>query len=238
MRNNAVTALVVACFAGYAGAASAQSFEVATVKPTPPQQVGPDQPSIVQFLPNGFRRTNSTLRTLVRTACDVQDYQVTGGPDWADGPRFDIEARYNGAATRNDVLRMLQGLLAERFTLHAHRTSDEGPVYNLFRLPGGKLPPSAGDSTPASVRSGDYSGSRSMAQLAQYVSGVVGRPVFDRTGLAGNFDVHLSFAPDLRDADKPSIFTALQEQLGLRLESARGIVDLVIIDSAERPAAD
>src|SRR3954467_15309617 len=72
---------------------NAQSFEVATVKLTSADQQGIEQPSIVQFLPNGFRRTNSTLRTLVRTAYDVQEYQVLGGPDWVARDRFDIEGR-------------------------------------------------------------------------------------------------------------------------------------------------
>jgi uncharacterized protein (TIGR03435 family) len=74
-----------------------------------------------------------------------------------------------------------------------------------------------------------------MAQLAAYLSGIVGRPVTDRTGLTGNFDIHLSFAPDLRDAVKPSIFAAVQEQLGLRLQSARGPVETVEIQGAELP---
>lgn len=218
--------------------AVAQSFEVATVKPTPADQLGPAQPSIVQFLPNGFRRTNSTLRTLVRTAYDVQDYQVVGGPDWSDTRRFDIEARHDGSVPRNDVLRMLQGLLAERFALTVRRETKEGAAYDLVRVAGAKTPPEAADSSSATVRVGEYSGRRSMNQLAQYLAGVVGRPVADRTGMAGNFDLRLSFAPDLRNSDQPSIFAALQEQLGLRLDASRGPVETIVIERASLPDAN
>jgi len=114
--------LVIAMLASSA-LLNAQSFEVATVKPTPAGQQGIEQPSIVQFLPDGFRRTNSTLRTLVRTAYDVQEYQVVGGPAWADRTRFDIEARHVGTVSRSDVLRMLQHLLEERFALRVNRAT-------------------------------------------------------------------------------------------------------------------
>jgi uncharacterized protein (TIGR03435 family) len=108
-----------------------QLFEVATVKPTPAENAGPVEPSIVQFLPNGFRRTNSTLRTLVRTAYDVQEYQVIAGPGWADQLRFDVEARFDGTFTRDQVLRMLQTLLGERFTLKVRRETREGDIFAL-----------------------------------------------------------------------------------------------------------
>jgi uncharacterized protein (TIGR03435 family) len=213
----------------------AQSFEVATVKPTPADQIGPAQPSIVQFMANGFRRTNSTLRTLVRTAYDVQEYQVTGGPDWADRVRFDIEARHGGDVPRAEVLRMLQALLAERFQLAIRRETREGPTFDLVRLPGAQPLAPAAESSSATVRLGEYSGQRTMAQLAQYLAAIVGRPVADRTGLTGVFDVRLAFAPDLRDTDRPSVFAALQEQLGLRLEGSRGQVDTVVIERAAMP---
>src|SRR3954466_13772851 len=228
--------LAAALIVAWGALLNAQLFEVATVKPTPLEQQGIEQPSIVQFLPNGFRRTNATLRTLVRTAYDVQEYQVLGGPDWADRNRFDIEARHAGNVVRSDALRMLQVLLADRFKLKVRRAANEGATFNMVRVPGASLPRPAAESTSASVRLGDYSGKRSMSQLAQYLSSVVGRPVTDRTGLTGNFDLHLSFAPDLRDADKPSIFAAVQEQLGLRLESARGPVDTITIENADPPA--
>ena len=215
---------------------AAQSFDVATVKPTPAEAAGVEQPSIVQFQPGAFRRTNSTLRTIVRTAFNVQDYQVTGGPDWADSLRFDIEARMTGPATRDETLRMLQALVADRFQLKTRRETKEGPIYRLVRAAGRPLPPQSVDSSSASVRFGEYSGKRSMAQLAQYLGGIVGRPVVDGTDLAGNFDMRLTFAPDLRDTERTSIFAALPEQLGVRLEAARGAIETIAIESASLPS--
>ena len=192
----------------------------------------------MQFLPNGFRRTNSTLRTLVRTAFDVQDYQVTGGPDWTDRLRFDVEARHQGNVARAEVLHMLQGLLVDRFQLVTRREVRDAATYDLVRVVGARPLTPTPDSTPATVRPGSYSGRRSLAQLAQYLGGIVGRPVADRTGLAGIYELQLTFAADLRDTDKPSIFAALQEQLGLRLEPSRRPVDTVVIERASLPEAD
>jgi uncharacterized protein (TIGR03435 family) len=104
------------------------------------------------------------------------------------------------------------------------------------RVPGAKEPPNVQDSSPATARVGEYSGRRSMGQFAQYLAGIVGRPVLDRTALTGNRDIRLSFAPDLRDTEKPTIFTALQEQLGLRLETSRGQVETIVIENANPPS--
>jgi uncharacterized protein (TIGR03435 family) len=234
LRACAVALVITAALAPAVGA----QFDVATVKPTPADQQGIEQPSIVQFMSNGFRRTNSTLRTLVRTAWDVQEYQVTGGPDWADRLRFDIEARHGGNRSRGEVLQMLQALLTERFQLAVSRQTREGDTYTLVRVVGRKLPELVTDSTSASVRFGSYSGRRSMGQLAQYLASIVGRPVTDATGLAGNYEMALSFAPDLRDTERPSIFAALQEQLGLRLESSRGSVETIAIERASVPESN
>jgi uncharacterized protein (TIGR03435 family) len=227
--------LVVGLACGPASMAWWQAFEVAPVKPTPADAIGPAQPSIVQFLPNGFRRTNSTLRTLVRTAYDVQEYQVAGGPEWANSTRFDIEARHGGNVSRAEALRMLQALLAERFQLKVRRETREGPTFDLLRIADARPLTPATESSSASVRPGEYSGRRTTAQLAQYLASIVGRPVTDRTGLTGVYDLRLSFAPDLRDADRPTVFAALQEQLGLRLERSRGPVETIDIESAAPP---
>ena len=229
---------VIAALVGLVSTAAvaAQLFDVATVKPTPAEAAGVEQPSIVQFQPEAFRRTNSTLRTIVRTAYNVQDYQVTGGPDWADSLRFDIEARMTGPATRDDTLRMLQALLADRFRLKMRRETKEGPTYHLVRAAGRPSPPQSLDASSASVRFGEYSGRRSMAQLAQYLGSIVGRPVVDRTDLTGNFEMRLTFAPDLRDTERTSVFAALPEQLGVRLEPARGAIETIVIESASLPS--
>jgi uncharacterized protein (TIGR03435 family) len=133
------------------------------------------------------------------------------------------------------VLRMLQALLNERFQLQIRRETREGPTFELLRIADPRPLTQAAESSSATVRPGEYSGRRTMAQLAQYLASIVGRPVVDKTGIAGIYDVRLSFAPDLRDTDRPSVFAALQEQLGLRLETSRGPVETVVIERAALP---
>jgi len=95
-----------------------QEFDAATIKPTPPENSGNSQPSITLFPAGGsFRRTNATLKSLVRIAYGVQDYQISGGPGWADNDRFDVEARSGNDANRDQVLKIIQALLADRFKL-------------------------------------------------------------------------------------------------------------------------
>jgi len=143
-----------------------------------------------------------------------------------------------GPATCDETLRMLQAVLADRFQVRTRRETSEGPVYHLVRAGNRRLPPLSTDSSSASVRLGEYSGKRSMAQLAQYLGSIVGRPVVDRTGLAGTFEMQLRFAPDLRDSGRASIFAALPEQLGVRLEAARGAIETIVIESASVPVAN
>jgi uncharacterized protein (TIGR03435 family) len=228
-----------------ASPAAANAFEVASVKLTPTENAGNFQPSITLFPPGGsFRKTNTTLKMLVQLAYSVQEYQVSGGPSWVNFDRYDVEAKSERSANRDEVLRMIQTLLADRFQLKLHRETNEGPIYELALGRNGSKLSSVPDSSSADVRIGRYTGRRSMAQLAQYLGSIVGRPVVDRTGLTGIFDIRLEFTPELVpigpngpivDPNGPSIFTALQEQLGLRLESGKGPVETVVIEGAEKP---
>jgi uncharacterized protein (TIGR03435 family) len=235
-------------------ASFAQQFEVATIKPTPEDNAGNGQPSITMFLPGGgFHRTNSTLKQLVRIAYGVQDFQVSGGPNWADGDRFDVEAKSESNASRDQVLLMIQALLKDRFKLKIRRDTKEGSIYTLLVGKNGSRLQSVPESEPANVRINRFMGKRSMTQFAEYLSSVVGQPVVDKTALSGFFDIKLEFTPEQFrgrtsangepprvngesiDANGPSIFTAIQEQLGLRREPAKGTVQSLIIESAERP---
>lgn len=241
----AVTALMVPIVVGSLEAAAltaAQAREVAafaaaTVKPTPSEARGEIEPSIVMFLPSGgFRRTNSTLRTLVRTAYGVHEYQVVGGPSWTDDDRYDIEAASEEPAPRDVTLKKIQGLLADRFKLQVRQTTREGDVYHLVVSRGGSKLRPVTESTPADVRIGSYSGHRTVAQIADYLGRIVGRPVVDRTGVQGIFDIQLKFTPDPSATAGVSIFTAVREELGLELEPARGSMDVVEILSAAKPS--
>ena len=157
---------------------------------------------------------------------------------------------------------MVRAMLADRFALRAHRETRDMPVYALVaatpdRRPGPALRESALDcstpdtrskcSTRISPRSVTATG-MTMPRLALTLSAVVGRVVTDETGMAGTYDSDSTFAPEgplppgaaaqPQDADAPGIFTALREQLGVRLDGRRGPVDVLVVDSVERPAPD
>jgi len=188
-------------------------------------------------------------------AYELEPYQIIGGPKWMDSDRYDIAAKAEGEGTpaKAQVRLMLQALLADRFRLRVHRETREMLVYMLVIGKGGpKLKESAtGSQSSFSLSSGgpltEITVSRgSMEQLAIHLSSAgIGRPVLDRTGLTGSYDYKLrwtsgmSAAPDGTPADaggQPSIFTAIQEQLGLKLESGKGPTELVVIDNVEKPS--
>ena len=140
----------------------------------------------------------------------------------------------------------LQHLLEDRFQLKVHEESKSASIYALIVAKGGfKLQPAENaEQIPAgTVRSrGQINGrAGSMHMLATVLTGLMQRPVEDRTGLTGRYTYKLEFAPDEAPADAepaPSVFAALQEQLGLKLEPARGTLKSVVIDRAQRPSAN
>jgi uncharacterized protein (TIGR03435 family) len=180
--------------------------------------------------------------------------RISGTPTWANSDRYDIEATAQGNPSQA-LMRgpMLQALLEDRFGLSFHRETKEGAVYALSVAKGGvRMPRTEEDSCTPSC--GTETRKRNGQTLTVSVHGIslaglsdglltelAGRPVIDKTGVSGLFDLHLEFTPDDKDssgtdgAAAPSIFTALQEQLGLRLEPARGPVELFVIDHVERP---
>lgn len=218
-----------------------QQFEVATIKPN---RSGGDGTTINIFPGGRFVATNVNLKTLVMSAFGVRDFQVTGGPGWVDGEAYDVSAKAREGTHLDDAeLRpLLQALLVDRFKLKFHHEVKQLPVYSLVvAKTGPKLAPHTGPSGP-SGRTLFSSGKATMSATAAPISALaenlgqaVGRTVLDKTGLQGLFDFTLEWVPDQTAAsDGPSIFTALQEQLGLKLEAARGPGDVIVIDSAEK----
>lgn len=253
--------LVVMAMGITADAQRAQ-FEVTSVK----LHTSDDQKMFMVGQPNGrFVAANIPLRLLIRTAYQLQDDQVVGGPDWLATDRFDIDARAPQSTVNiYSVLgEMLQTLLADRFKLTTHTEKRELPVFALERsrrdgsfgpgLRSTACPDLAIDlSKPqpcVNIQTGVASlNVRGMPfnQFTPYLSPYVNRVIVDRTGLDGRYDVDLKWTPDSppqgRGAGEPSpdpnavsIFTALQEQLGLRLNSTRETVDVLVIDTLERP---
>ena len=240
------------------GPSSEPAFDVASIKPN---RSG-EQASGSTTRKGGYVGTNLTLHQLATEAYGLRPFQVIGGPGWIKLDRFDINARVPEGATGR-LAPMLRTLLADRFKLRAHTETREQQVYALVlarpdgRL-GAKLTAStkecgaAGASCGMNVNASNMSGTltgigQPLSRLATALSGFAADGlVIDRTGLTGNFDIELRWTPDnLRNAaagtpagDGPSLFTALQEQLGLKLESARGPVEYLVIDSAEQPTPD
>ena len=231
------------CFCLSAGGFG-QSFEVASIKPNPPAVDAPvfKNPDVnpIQISGNRVILQMIGLKGLVMAAYNVKEYQVSGGPAWAAGldSLFDIEAKTAGAAappSMAQVRLMLQSLLADRFHLKLRRESKPLPVYSLVVAKGGPKLREASETQPApGMRRG------TMEQLAALLSLMVDRPVIDRTGLAGIYEYSNGLAlldigaQDSADAVSRAI-TAVQDQLGLRLESAKAPLDILVIESAEKP---
>ena len=223
-------------------------FDAATVKPNNSGSGSSGTEST-----NGLLRiTNQTLLRMIQYAYNLRDFQISGGPAWVQSDRYDVTAKPEGSVHDRQMKQMLQSLLSEQFQLQFHRQTQEGPIYALLI---GKNGPKL-HSAPESDNSGISSNSTAvrmtmkgthvtMGELAASLGNRVGRPVIDKTGLRGKFDFELSWVADLTlaagtpdpgaDVSGPSIFTALQEQLGLRLDSQKGPIEMFLIDHAEKP---
>jgi uncharacterized protein (TIGR03435 family) len=213
------------------------AFEVASIKPA-----AQGNRTRIAF-PNGgrFTATSMALKTLLGVAYDVREFQISGGPAWITSERFDIAATSDkpGATTR-DVVMMLQTLLTERFKLALHRETRDSQVYGLVVADGGLKLKETPDGKELSL---DGGGGRAigtkvtMGLLSQFLSQQLARTVLDRTGVTGAYDLTLTWTPVDTNPDNPgpSIFTAVEEQLGLKLQSQRGPVEFIVIDGVERP---
>lgn len=241
------------------GLAAQDAFDVASIKPN----AGNDDRVMIQIKPGGwYVATGVTLRQLIGQAYDVRDFQISGGPGWAGSNRFDISAKAEGLPDRvpPDRLRpLLRALIESRFQLKVRKETREMPVYALVvGKAGSKLSQSTETSGPGPMirrGRGQIVGQQMpMAILAQQLSQQLGRTVIDRTELNGTYDVTLNWSPEpgggggvlggppppdaiaAADSNGPTIFTALQEQLGLRLESQKGPVPVLVIESVEKPS--
>jgi uncharacterized protein (TIGR03435 family) len=241
--------------------ASAQkSFEAASIKPN----AANDNRVMVRVQPGGrFTATGVSAKALLSMALGVRDFQVLNAPGWSGSERWDINAVAEGQPEKvtQEVLRpMLLELLKDRFQLKLHEETKELPVYNLVVAKGGhKLKPNEeADGKRQQMMSMGRGQIRStgtpLAMLASQLGQTLGREVSDKTGLKGNFDFELNWTPEpgqgggmmggpmspearpAADPGGPSIFTAVQEHLGLRLEAAKGPVKVYVVDSMSRPS--
>ncbi len=245
---------------GLGPAPSRMEFEVASVKPS-------ENPAMMfVVLPGGRLTARSVpLRFIIRTAYQLQNDQIIGGPEWLDRDRFDLTARATDPATPvRDALWMLQTLLADRFKLTVHREQRELPVYALVvGRPVGSAPGLRPTVCPdpeidlreqrpcaniANPRNALNLRGMPVAQLLPMLAAIVNRVIIDRTELTGRYDMELTWTPEPpaapagapapTDASAPNIFTAVQEQLGLKLESTRAPIEVLVVDRVERPMPD
>lgn len=223
--------------------AADETFEAASIKPN---LSGSDR--ITMSPPAGGRlaATNVSLGILMAVAYDVRGFQLSGLPGWAWSEKYDVVARADGNPTPPQFLSMLQALLAERFQLRFHREKRAMKGYDLVQDKHGAKALRIHEEAcaPDSVcgqfgidRAALHGARVSMKQLASTLAQQrdVGRPVIDKTGITGNFDIDLQWDTAAGD-EALSVFTALQEQLGLRLDGDTVETEILIVDHAERPS--
>jgi len=209
-----------------------------------------------------FAARNHTLKTLIAAAFNLNPRAISGGPAWVDADHYDVTATTPGELhpSLEDQMLMLRKLLADRFQLTFHREQKELSIYALTVARGGtKL--KASDPAPDAPQGppplvfvlspqlvslpGRGATIGELASVMQRAA--LDHPVVDQTGLKGRYDFDLEFAPDeavfggalgkgVEDAAKPNLFTAMQQQLGLRMEATRGPVEVLVIDRVERPS--
>jgi uncharacterized protein (TIGR03435 family) len=194
-----------------------------------------------------FRTHNLTLKRLIATAWEVDTSQILGGPNWIDSDSYDITARIPAEfaqQTREKVPEMIQSLLAERFQLMIHREPRQVSGYALVvAKKGPKMERAKADQKgPTSNSSDSYLKAENvtMEAFARRLSRNrdIGKAVVDKTGLIGGFNFELEWMPERLESssdDRTSILTALQEQLGLKLESAKVTTLAIVVDRAEKP---
>jgi uncharacterized protein (TIGR03435 family) len=207
-----------------------------------------------------FRAINVPLNMLLQWAFAIPDTRIVGGPSWLGQAKFDIEAtadpsvddqlrKLTSAEGRLQKQKMLQALLADRFQLQVHEESRQLPLYALVLAKNGpKFAPSQVNGTTVDTRRTEISISGSddtLALLADALARSLGRPVVNQTGLHGRYELDLKWAPDDvsrpgasggSDSDSPSLFTAIQEQLGLKLLPQKGPVSVLVLDHVEMPS--
>jgi uncharacterized protein (TIGR03435 family) len=241
-------------------AAASPVFEAATIKLNKSGSSG----SHSSFDHGRFSATNIQLKNLMHySAYGVPEPRILGGPKWLDSERFDIEAKADSSVIEQmrtlsrdqrklQMQAMFQQLLADRFKLTVHWETRELPVYALMvAKSGSSLHVSTKSDSGTSSGNGQFTATNitlvELAQaLTQELATELGRVVIDKTGIAGRYDISLKWTPSSEDslADNgsenagsgPSIFTAIQEQLGLKLESTKGPVQVLVIDHIEMPS--
>jgi uncharacterized protein (TIGR03435 family) len=238
MKYKAAVAFVLCAWS--IGAADLPRFEAAAIHPH-----DPSLPVSMMKATKGGEMSiyGMSIRNLIWLAWKLPPERVTGGPKWLDSDRYDIQAKAPAGTSTADLEQRarIQTLFADRLRLRTHRETKEQSVYFLrIAKTGLRMEPDSNPSGRGSILP--------WSMIVMELSGIVERPVIDQTGLKGAWHFALRYttadgAPAARGVQpatepEPSIFTALREQVGLRLDAGKGPVDYLVIDSVERPSAN
>lgn len=226
-----------------------RSFEVASVR------IHPEAPHIINITTSGpgFKADAEMLGGLVMYAYNLKNYQLSYASKLAfDDVYFDIVAKAEGdaAPNKNEFRQMVQSLLADRFKLKVHREMREMPIYALVV---GKNGPKFKESAPDASGFGNVSvkgrnqifkmAKATMANVADSLQIYTGRPVIDKTGLTGDYNISFEATPQFRmnrnpDPSDIDVREAVQDQLGLKLEAQKAMIEVIVVDHAELPSGN
>ena len=255
MRNIALAFLaspVLLCSQTPVNSVPPPAFDVASIRASQGNPAGgrgnPFRRENVQVSPDSVTMRNASLKTAIAWAYAAKDYQVSG-PDWLDAQHFDIVAKAASQATEDQLRIMMETLLADRFKVALHRQTKEMQAYVLVIGKGGsKLVESKtqgeSDIQPDQNRMKVTILRTPLSQLTDLLYGLLRTPVVDETGLTGKYDLSINVAKYMTGADGASldpigmIMTAVQEELGLKLESRKVAIDLLVVDHAEKTAGE
>jgi uncharacterized protein (TIGR03435 family) len=232
--------LILALHAWAAAGADPPRFEAAAIHPHDPNL----RFTAMRIRGGELSIYGMTIRNLIWLAWKLPPERVVGGPKWLDSDRYDIQAKapVGSRGGESEQWGRVQTLLADRMRLRVHRETKNESVYFLQVAKGGlRMEPDSSRSRTGSILP--------WSMIVRELSGIVGRPVIDQTGLTGAWHVALRYTsedgkpasrgvPVIESDPGPSIFTAVQEQLGLRLDAGKGPVERLVIDSVERPSAN
>jgi uncharacterized protein (TIGR03435 family) len=256
--------ILIVAFATAFAQSPQPAFEVASVKPSTPQSVRMFDGMLAGGTvrnPGMIAYTRATLDDLLTRAYDLADREQISGPAWLGTEPYDIFAKIPQGTTTEQFRAMMRRLLEERFKLTVHHLTKDFPVYELAVAKNGPKLKESVDNAPAAAKDGfpalrpdrpgiavKFEGNRArlaahqepLSALAKMLRSPADRQVLDKTGLTGTYDFTLEFsfreltAGAAGDDPIPSLFEALQQQLGLKLEDKKAPFDLVVVDHAEK----
>jgi uncharacterized protein (TIGR03435 family) len=243
-----LAAFILICSGGLGVARAAEPvFAVASIKPSA-AEVKFEHDGKTEVFPGAVTMHDVTVATCIKWAYEVQDSQISG-PAWLQSDHFDILARADGAVGLDQLRPMMRSLLADRFKLSFHRQDKELRSFLMTVAKGGhKLHESAEGTAPSRQNSaiGTTVKAMTMGEFANFIAGPLQLPVVDMTGLTGKYDFSLDFTPYLPANERVMkmefaeangiIAAAMQGELGLKLESKKELVNVMVVDHVEKPS--